>query len=296
MMTPTATGLPFISVIIPTYHDWKRLQLCIHALEKQTYPSYNFEVIIVNNDPADSPPNEFNLPDNFILATEIKPGSYSARNRGVTLARGEVLGFTDSDCIPNQDWLAQGSTVLMGNTKRIAGRVELFYHAKKLTLSEIYEQVFSFDQAVYAKSGGAATANMFSWKTDFDNVGPFNDSLMSGGDNEWGERAQRLGIEVAYSTKVIVKHPARHSMSALLKKNRRLAGGMEHHFRQNKNCSLMMILASFARPLNIFFGENKKIDINFYHKIIAINIFYFLKVHRLYQIIKLRTGVASPER
>lgn len=29
--------LPFVSVIIPTYYDWKRLQLCINALKKQTY-------------------------------------------------------------------------------------------------------------------------------------------------------------------------------------------------------------------------------------------------------------------
>lgn len=48
---------PFVSVIIPTYHDWDRLKKCIEALKIQTYPSDLFEVIIVNNDPADKAPS-----------------------------------------------------------------------------------------------------------------------------------------------------------------------------------------------------------------------------------------------
>ena len=42
---------PFVSVIIPTYHDWDRLKLCLKALEQQRYPTDRFEVLVVNNDP-----------------------------------------------------------------------------------------------------------------------------------------------------------------------------------------------------------------------------------------------------
>ncbi len=102
-------NMPFVSVIIPTYHDWERLgYVCTNALfKKQTYPKDHFEAIIINNAPEDSSP-EFNLPDNFKIISESKPGSYAARNKGVSVARGEIIAFTDSDCIPCPDWIEQG--------------------------------------------------------------------------------------------------------------------------------------------------------------------------------------------
>jgi len=97
---------PFVSVIIPTYRDWNRLKLCVNALKNQTYPKNRFEAIVVNNDPADPCPY-CPLPDNFVLTTEGKPGSYAARNAGIKIAKGDILAFTDSDCIPYSDWIEQ---------------------------------------------------------------------------------------------------------------------------------------------------------------------------------------------
>ena len=164
---------PFVSVIIPTYHDWDRLQLCINALKTQTYPSKFFEVIIVNNDPEDVP-YHLDLSANCSLISEARKGSYAARNRGITIARGEILAFTDSDCIPCPDWIEQAVKILLEGAKRIAGRIKLFYKSEKLTLSEIYEKLFAFDQEKNAMKGGAFTANMISWKENFNNIGYFN--------------------------------------------------------------------------------------------------------------------------
>ena len=41
----------FVSVIIPTYRDTRRLRECLRALSLQTYPRASFEVVVVNNDP-----------------------------------------------------------------------------------------------------------------------------------------------------------------------------------------------------------------------------------------------------
>ena len=112
---------PFVSVIIPTFHDWNRLQSVIDALKKQTYPKDHLEVIIINNDPEDSPP-ELDLPDNFRIISESKPGSYAARNKGISAAKGEILAFTDSDCIPYPDWIEQAVKLLMAGAQRVAGK------------------------------------------------------------------------------------------------------------------------------------------------------------------------------
>lgn len=91
----------YVTIIIPAYHDWYRLSLCLNALAKQTYPHNKFEVIIINNDADDQVSADFVLPENCKIIVEEKSGSYAARNTGLKIAKGEIIGFTDSDCIPN---------------------------------------------------------------------------------------------------------------------------------------------------------------------------------------------------
>ena len=45
---------PYISVIIPVHNDSQRLQLCLAALENQSYPKYSYEVIVIDNNSTDN--------------------------------------------------------------------------------------------------------------------------------------------------------------------------------------------------------------------------------------------------
>src|SRR5690554_883295 len=96
----------FFSVIIPTYRD-ERLKLCLFSLASQSLPNNNFEVIVVNNDPEDL--IDVNLEHykslDIKIVYEPVAGSYAARNTGILYASGKILAFTDSDCIPDVDWL-----------------------------------------------------------------------------------------------------------------------------------------------------------------------------------------------
>jgi len=99
------TSTPFVSVIIPVYNDPERLKTCLQALEEQTYPQSSYEVIVVDNGSDESIEpivTEFNQAK---AGYEPHPGSYAARNKGLSLARGEVIAFTDADCIPALDWI-----------------------------------------------------------------------------------------------------------------------------------------------------------------------------------------------
>ena len=55
----------FVSVIIPVYNDSNRLKLCLQALEKQTYPSERYEVIVVDNNSTEDI-NSNNVSENFL--------------------------------------------------------------------------------------------------------------------------------------------------------------------------------------------------------------------------------------
>jgi len=241
----------FITIIVPTYKDWKRLSLCINALAAQTYPKEHFEVVIVNNDPEDSIPKELKLPENFKIITEGRPGSYAARNAALKIARGEIIGFTDSDCIPDKDWITNAVSYLAENKSctRIAGNIIIFPKSSKPTLSEKYEMIYAFNQKKYAKRGTGVTGNLFAYRRLFDTVGFFNESyLLMEGDMEWGRAAQKAGFPIDYVENVIVKHPARN-LSELITKERRkgIGRGMVERNRNNKFSTFMQLINGF-RP------------------------------------------------
>lgn len=237
----------FVSVIIPTYHDWDRLQLCLNALSKQTYSKEFFEIIVVNNDPEDKPPESLLLPENCQLLEERKPGSYAARNAALKVAKGEVYAFTDSDCQPQEDWLEVAVEVIRSdpNYARVGGRISLITKGDRLTVSEVYEKAFAFSQKEFVENQGmAATANMIAKKQCFDEIGHFDCSLMSGGDAEWGKRADSAGFKIKYVNHCVVWHPTRSRLSELIQKTRREAGG--HYLLRKNNNRLAVALGNLA--------------------------------------------------
>ncbi|WP_442589251.1 glycosyltransferase [Pedobacter sp. AW31-3R] len=221
--------LPFVSIIVPTYNDWDRLSLCLEALSRQSYPLDNMEIIVVNNNPKDSVPDQFIVPGNCRIITEGKSGSYAARNAALALAKGSYIGFTDSDCIPDANWVKNAIDLFKEDStlQRIGGRIDIFSKVPDIYNSvELYETVFAFQQDLYVKEyGTCVTGNLFTTRKAFDSIGVFNDSLMSGGDFEWGNRATQANVKIIFGANVIVNHPARYRFEELAQKSRRVAGG-----------------------------------------------------------------------
>jgi cellulose synthase/poly-beta-1,6-N-acetylglucosamine synthase-like glycosyltransferase len=271
-----------VSVIIPTYRDWERLQLCLNALSSQTYPQENFETIVVNNDPKDKVPGSLIIPKNCKLLEEKKTGSYAARNKALSIAQGDIYAFTDSDCQPQNDWLATAVAFFDNNPgyQRIGGAIELLFETEKLTWAEIYEKAFAFSQKQFvATQGMAATANMIAKRQVFDKTGKFNEALMSGGDVEWGKRAHLNGFKKMYVPECIVWHPTRSTISELIQKNKRVAGG---HFalrkEGNKINKLFFILLGILPPFFSLMILKKNNTLTWSERIIAFIIRYFLRL------------------
>jgi glycosyltransferase involved in cell wall biosynthesis len=219
---------PFVSVIIPVRDD-RQLAKCLRALEDQTYPKSAYEVIVVDNGSNESVDPVVAGFGQAQTVREGRSGSYAARNRGLTLARGEVIAFTDSDCIPDPGWIEMGVARLLGtlNCGLIAGRVESFFEDPlRPTAVELYESVTAFPQKRYVEVRRfGATANLFTFKSVFEDVGPFDDELRSGGDYEWGRRVFASGYGQVYADDVRVAHPARRSFGQLRGKIVRVADG-----------------------------------------------------------------------
>jgi glycosyltransferase involved in cell wall biosynthesis len=288
---------PYVSVIIPTYHDWDRLKLCMNGLKNQTYPNNRFEVIIINNDPEDNPV-DIQLSDNYILISEPKPGSYAARNAGIVVAKGEILAFIDSDCIPKADWMVNGVFEILKGFDRVAGKVEFFFKSDKLTLAEIYEKAFAFPQEKYVnKEKSSITANLFTAPKAFDIVGLFDSSLLSGGDMEWGWRARDKGLTIKYSPETVVLHPARSSIQEIIQKNKRIVGGMLNLSKNqdNKKKKVWFIYA-LAPPLDRLVMVMKRKDLTMGMMVISFLLSYLINMYKIWYAILLTIGWVKTER
>ncbi|MCC8409599.1 glycosyltransferase family 2 protein [Mucilaginibacter sp. UR6-1] len=288
---------PYITIIIPTFNDWDRLALCLGALAGQTYPVDRFEIIVANNNANDKVPDGYDLPGNCKVITESKPGSYAARNAALKIAKGEILGFTDSDCIPYANWISTAVNHFNNHPQcyRIGGSVELFYQSAKLTKAELYESVFAFNQERYVNvEGTSITANMFTKKEVFDAVGVFDDTLMSGGDYEWGVRALKGGFGIDYVPELIIKHPARHDLKEIANKARRVGGG-QAGFQENKKVSKLGYMIRFVKEVRPTGGDIRYIlkkgkNLSLSQKLDVFFVRYYLKAVRSAERYKVLTG------
>lgn len=218
-----------VSIIIPVLDDFRRLRLCLDALAGQTWPREGLEVVVVDNGSReDVVPAVAEFPFVRVLR-EARPGSYVARNTGIRAAKGEVFAFTDSDCVPQPNWIEAGVRALResGPNSVIGGRVNLFVeNSDSPTLAEEFDLATGFSQQIYVeKKRYAVTANLFTTPEVFEAIGLFNAELRSGGDKQWGLRAHAAGMTLRYSDHAVVRHPARRSLRELMRKRARVVAG-----------------------------------------------------------------------
>lgn len=226
-MSGEQAAAPTFSVVVPVYDDTAGLGHCLAALAAQELPAHDFEVIVVDNGSRD-PPRELVARYPWArLVEEPTPGSYAARNAGCARARGRFLAFTDADCRPRPDWLAQALAHFSAHpdTAAIGGAIALI-PSRRPGAAELYDRTLSFRQDRFVILGGfAATANLVVRQEVFARIGPFDSTLKSTGDRDWGQRLTAAGLRLDYAAAVIVDHPPRTRLAALVAKRRRLEAG-----------------------------------------------------------------------
>lgn len=92
---------PLVSIIVPIYNVEAYLRECLDSVCNQTYR--NIEIILVNDGSTDGSEvicEEYLTRDErIILINKDNGGLSSARNAGISVAKGEYIGFIDSDDI-----------------------------------------------------------------------------------------------------------------------------------------------------------------------------------------------------
>ncbi len=100
---PPLARYPRVSVVVCAYNAERTMAACLASLEKLNYPDY--EVVVVNDGSTD---RTLEISQRFAycrIISQPNKGLSVARNVGADAATGEIVAYTDSDCVADPDWL-----------------------------------------------------------------------------------------------------------------------------------------------------------------------------------------------
>jgi GT2 family glycosyltransferase len=218
---------PAISVIVPVHNGGRQLARLVQSLERCEYPGPPPEIVIVDNNSTDGAVAALAGRRVRRLA-ESKPGAPCARNAGARAAAGEILVFTDHDCLAERRWLrelaeafrdpdvpaAAGETLPMPAVSPAAEYLAMIRHNS--AEASLARPVFPF----------AATANLAVRRSVFTALGGFDESLPHTDDADFSLRLRReTGRPIRFVRTAIVFHDERTSAAAIAHRYRQYGEG-----------------------------------------------------------------------
>jgi cellulose synthase/poly-beta-1,6-N-acetylglucosamine synthase-like glycosyltransferase len=201
---------PFVSIVIPAYNATRTIRMCLDSILQQDYPKDRCEVIVVDNNSKDGTPEIVKQYPVTLVYEHEQQGPHAATNSGIRAAKGEILVFTDSDCIAEQGWLrAMVKPFEDENVVGVGGRIEAYQPTSRVEKFLAYE-VKPFANCVQmADSFPAAllTGNA-AWRAEVIRaVGLFNANLYTGSEVDLSWRIQwHTGKKVAQAEGAVVYH------------------------------------------------------------------------------------------
>lgn len=247
---------PFFSIIIPTYNRPKILIGCLESIALLNYPRDCFELIVVDDGsktPLDSVVESFKEKLDLKLLRQENAGPAAARNKGVEIARGEYLAFTDDDCRPTPNWLtefaagfAEAPQAMLGG-KIVNGLSENAFStaSQKLTeyLYEYYTPSKGKDAFFTSNNIAVPTAN-FKALNGFSTSYPFASE-----DRDFCDRWNGV-YPTAYISQALVYHYHKLSLTSFWKQHFSYGrGGFRfHQIRAQRNAKKIEI-----EPLSFYF-------------------------------------------
>ncbi|MCB2183197.1 MAG: glycosyltransferase [Desulfobulbaceae bacterium] len=230
---PETHSHPFVSIVIPVRNSPKRIANCIEHLLQQTYPKDRFEIIVVDNGSTDETADVIQeFPVKYLIETRAQ-SPYTARNKGIKAAIGDIIALIDANCFATPHWIQCGVEIMQQeNADLVGGKISFLFSGKKKTAAEIFDSVSNVKmRESITKRQVAKGGNLFIRRKVFDSIGLFPGNIRSGLDVLWTRRATRSGFKLSFSEKAEVSYPARR-LVPLLKKSYRVGQGQPRIWRE----------------------------------------------------------------
>ena len=215
-----------LSVIVPAYNAEATLTALLNSLSAQSYKDY--EVVVIDDFSRDRTSRIAMDHQCKLIALSKNHGPAYCRNIGVKNASGEILVFTDSDCLVDNHWLANIHRCFLNNSiAAIMGR--LIMMPSNLLGDSIsalgfpaggaigFDKIWKLDQDGFTDS--LSTCNCAIKKNAFEKIGGFDESFPfpGGEDSLLAYNLRKFNYRIKYRPDVMVYHAARDSFGDFVK-------------------------------------------------------------------------------
>jgi GT2 family glycosyltransferase len=205
-----------VSIVVPAYNATKTLGDCVKALlEQDTRTPYEVIVVASADGAADIP----ELPEDPMLrlVTSVpRMGAAAARNRGVQIARGRTLVFTDADVVAPPQWLSTLLAESDGGRACVAGSVRNGTPRSAVGTTEYLVGFLDLNPARPPRTAWhGATCNLLIPREMWEVLGPWPEDMDGGEDTLLTVKARALG-RFRFAPAAWVTHLNRTRLGAVL--------------------------------------------------------------------------------
>ncbi|MFQ5708771.1 MAG: glycosyltransferase [bacterium] len=206
-----------ISVIIPSYNASATIPRCLQSLHEQQ-PDCEFEVIVVDS----SDDGTEKLIEKTYHAVKLvhlpeKTMPSRARNVGAAKATGEILAFTDSDCVPDRKWLENIAKNFGNGHEIVGGSVQNGRPESWISRAEYYIEFREFSvNSPKREIRFLPSCNFAIARSLFEHIGGFPD-VRASEDTLFAHKLAEQGHKIIFDPEVKIKHLNRNKWRPYLK-------------------------------------------------------------------------------
>ena len=195
---------PRVTIIVPAWNAEDTMDACLAACLEQSYAPV--EVIVVDDGSTDATAAAAERRGVRCIRQD-NAGPAAARNRGAKEGDGEVLAFTDSDCVPRRDWLEKLMAAMDNGAAAVGGAYAIANEHAWLAVF-VQEEIALRHEGFRQGTDFLGSFNFAVRRAAFEQVGGFDESFTqaSGEDNDLAYRLHDIGAAFAYAPGAVVAH------------------------------------------------------------------------------------------
>jgi GT2 family glycosyltransferase len=215
---------PLVSVITPTYNRRESLLATLRALESQSFPAHQFEVVVIADGCTDGSADACrSLQTSYTLRVieQANAGPAVARNVGCQQARAPLLVFLDDDVIPDPDFLTAHRNIHQKGPQQVVigpllrppnARLQPWVYWELATLEQQYDAMARGEwepspRQFYTGNASVARAAVLD-------AGGFNPEFRRAEDVEMAYRLQGSGYTFVFAPQARGLHCAHRSFAS----------------------------------------------------------------------------------
>lgn len=200
--------LPFASIIVPVYNAEKTIASCLSAILTQDY-SRIADVIVVDDGSTDKTAEITQTFSQVKIVSQKNAGPAAARNRGAKEASGEILFFTDSDCVPQQDWVSKMVPHFIRDKNGVVAGSYGITNSDEILARCIHQEIlFRHQKLMPDEPRVFGSYNFAIRKILFEKVAGFDEKYRypSGEDNDLSYKVIASGYKIYFERSALVNH------------------------------------------------------------------------------------------